>query len=109
MQTNLEQPSIGQSLSSTENTNLNGKPGKKFHPPQLRGDQRVFFVGKTDSGKSYYARYLLKRMRDAGWRIVIGDPKKDWMGRGKELRPFSDGKKERGTIDKPVLVSQFPA
>lgn len=77
-------------------------------PPPIRGDQRVFFVGKTNSGKSYVARYLLKMMRQAGWRIVIIDPKKDWMGRGEEKREFSSGdKKERGTVDRPVSVNSF--
>lgn len=40
----------------------------------------------------------------AGYRIVIVDPKRDWMGRGKALQKFS---KKGGTVDQPVLVRGF--
>lgn len=46
------------------------------YPIEMGGDQRVFIVGKTRSGKSYCARYNLKLAQAAGWRIVIIDPKK---------------------------------
>lgn len=77
-----------------------------FQPPELRGDQRYLFIGKTRSGKSYLARYLLKLARRKKWRIVIIDPKKDWMGRGTERRPFAEGK-SKGTVDNPVYVEEF--
>lgn len=77
----------------------------KFAPPELRGDQRYLFCGKTRSGKSYLARYLLKLARRKKWRIVIVDPKKDWMGRGSERRPYAQ--KGLGTVDNPVLVREF--
>lgn len=37
----------------------------------LRSDQRVFFVGKTGSGKSFLARWLLRRFK----RLIVIDPK----------------------------------
>jgi hypothetical protein len=109
MEKHSETPSITLNESLTPNTQPPVLPSpQKFKPPEIRGDQRVFLVGKTNSGKSYVARYLLKVARQHGWRIVIIDPKKDWMGRGDERLPFSDGsKKEKGTIDKPVLVNSF--
>ena len=74
--------------------------------PQLRGDQRFIFIGKTESGKSYLARYLLKLFREAGWRIAIVDPKKAWQGKIEERVPFGErGKLE--TVDSPVLVDKF--
>jgi energy-coupling factor transporter ATP-binding protein EcfA2 len=100
----LQQASTTHKQSSPVNTS----EASRFNPPEIKGSQRVFLVGRTNSGKSYVARYLLKLMRQAGWRIVIIDPKKDWQGRGEEKREFSDGSKEqRGTIDKPVLVTSF--
>lgn len=76
-----------------------------FTPAQLRGDQRLLFLGKTRSGKSFLARVLLKLARRKKWRIVIIDPKKDWMGRGVDRRPFAE--KGIGTVDNPVLVTEF--
>ena len=51
------------------------------------------------------ARYLLKLARRKKWRIVIVDPKKDWMGRGKDKKPFAE--KGLGTVDRPVLATTF--
>jgi DNA helicase HerA-like ATPase len=67
------------------------------------------FLGKTGSGKSFLARYLLKLAYARGWRIEIVDPKKDWMIRlqadgSRKLIPFG---KKPGTVDSPVLVSSF--
>ena len=77
----------------------------KFTPPELRGDRRYLFLGKTRSGKSFLARFLLKLARKKGWRVVIVDPKRDWMGRGKERRAYAT--KGLGTIDHPRLVTEF--
>ncbi len=77
-----------------------------FTPPPLRGDQRVAFFGQTGSGKSFMARYLLKVARAHGWRIVIVDPKRMWMGRGKTRQAFAE-KGSASTVDHPCLVETF--
>jgi len=77
----------------------------KFQPAALRGDQRVTFIGQTGSGKSVFSRYLLKLARKRGWRIVIVDPKKDWM---KYLgKTYKYAEKGLGTVDRPRLVAEF--
>lgn len=76
-----------------------------FQPAQLRGDQRITFIGQTGSGKSVVSRYLLKMARAKGWRIVIVDPKKDWLTYlGQKYKPAEKG---LGTIDRPWLVTEF--
>jgi hypothetical protein len=76
-----------------------------FQPAQLRGDQRLTFIGQTGSGKSVVARYLLKIARKRGWRIVIIDPKRDWM---KYLgQKYEYAEKGLGTVDRPRLVREF--
>lgn len=90
---------------TNSNVSLQKARPSSFIPP-IRADQRLLFLGKTGSGKSYVARYLLKLVRSKGWRVVVIDPKKDWMGRGQNRRAFADAK-SKGTIDHPVLVSGF--
>ena len=76
-----------------------------FTPADLRGDQRIISVGQTGSGKSVVMRYLLKLARKRGWRIVIIDPKKDWM---KYLgKKYTYAEKGLGTVDNPWLVAEF--
>lgn len=76
-----------------------------FQPEKLRGDQRITFIGQTGSGKSVVARLLLKLARVHGWRIVIVDPKKDWMRYlGKK---YEYAEKGLGTVDNPRLVDEF--
>lgn len=77
-----------------------------FTPADLRGDQRLLFIGKTGSGKSVVSRYLLKIARKRGWRIVIIDPKKDWMKYLGKVYKYAE-KKSLGTVDSPWLVSEF--
>jgi hypothetical protein len=76
-----------------------------FQPNALRGDQRITFIGQTGSGKSVVSRYLLKLARARGWRIVIVDPKKDWMKYLGKMYKYAE--KGLGTIDSPHLVSTF--
>jgi DNA helicase HerA-like ATPase len=76
-----------------------------FRPENLRGDQRITFIGQTGSGKSVVSRYLLKMARKKGWRIVIVDPKKDWMKYLGKIYPYAE--KGLGTVDSPWLVSEF--
>ena len=78
----------------------------KFTPAALRGDQRITFIGQTGSGKSVVSRYLLKLARKRGWRIVIVDPKKDWMTYLGKKYKFAEGK-SLGTVDSPWLVAEF--
>lgn len=76
-----------------------------FQPTALRGDQRLLFIGQTGSGKSVAARRLLKLARRRGWRIVIVDPKKDWMKYLGKRYPYAE--KGLGTVDSPWLVKEF--
>lgn len=76
-----------------------------FQPATIRGNQRITFIGKTGSGKSVVSRYLLKLARKRGWRIVIIDPKKDWMKYLGKHYQFAD--KGLGTVDNPFLVTEF--
>lgn len=82
-------------------------------PIEIRGENRVFIVGKTRSGKSFCARYNLKLAVASGWRVVIVDPKKDWMREIKEdgtrvMHPYGElSKKFRGSVDAPILVNHF--
>jgi DNA helicase HerA-like ATPase len=76
-----------------------------IQPAMLKGSQRITFLGQTGSGKSVLSRSLLKMARQKGWRIVIVDPKKDWMTYlGK---PMKLAEKGLGTVDSPRLVSEF--
>lgn len=69
---------------------------------KLDPSKRMFLVGKTESGKTYLAKHLLKQMARKHWRIVIVDPKHFWMGTDPQW-----AKKGPGTVDAPVLVRQF--
>ncbi len=76
-----------------------------FKPAELRGDQRITFMGQTGSGKSVLSRNLLKLARKKGWRIVIIDPKRDWMSYLGKKYPYAE--KGLGTVDSPHLVTEF--
>lgn len=76
--------------------------------PPIRGSQRVFIVGKTRSGKTTMARYLLKEVVKSGGRVFIIDPKKDWMGRPPHRVPYGELSKDfRGSIDNPIKIDHF--
>lgn len=68
---------------------------------RLRPDERWFLLGKTRSGKSYLARYLLEEWERKGWRIVIAGSKGDWVPRGQWE------KRGPGTVAKPRLIEAF--
>lgn len=76
-----------------------------FQPNALSGDLRLFYLGKTGSGKSVVSRYMLKLARRKGWRIVIVDPKKDWMKYLGKVYQYAE--KGLGTVDSPRLVNEF--
>jgi energy-coupling factor transporter ATP-binding protein EcfA2 len=84
------------------------QPPKNIQLPEIRGSQRVFIVGKTRSGKSTMARYLLKEVVKNGGRVFILDPKKDWQGRPPHRIPYGQLTKEfRGSIDNPIYLDHF--
>lgn len=76
--------------------------------PEIRGSQRVFIVGKTRSGKSTMARYLLKEVVKAGGRVFIIDPKKDWQGRPPHRTPYGVPSSDfKGSVDNPIPTHKF--
>jgi len=89
-------------------TDYHKHPQRQIQLPAIRGSQRVFIVGKTRSGKSTIARYLLKEVIRSGGRVFIIDPKKDWMGRPPNRKPYGELSKDfRGSVDNPILRSSF--
>lgn len=64
--------------------------------------ERYLFVGKTGSGKTELAKYMLRIVAQS-MPVVIVDPKEFWLG----AKPKWAARKEPGTIDKPHLVSKF--
>lgn len=88
--------------------NITQIPQRKVQLPPIRGSQRVFIVGKTRSGKSTMARYLLKEVVKAGGRVFIIDPKRDWMGRPPHRVPYGKLTSEfRGSVDNPIQMNHF--
>jgi hypothetical protein len=86
----------------------NKAPTRKVQLPPIRGSQRVFIVGKTRSGKSTMARYLLKEVVRNGGRVFIFDPKKDWMGRPPNRTPYGEISRDfRGSVDRPIKIDHF--
>jgi hypothetical protein len=76
---------------------------KSSIPLTLKPDERHLFIGKTRSGKTFLARYLLEKMYQAGWPITIVDsPDHFWYGKDGE-----PPKKGEGTILAPRLVEKF--
>lgn len=67
--------------------------------------ERWLILGKTGSGKTEWAKYML-RLVAKKMPVVIIDPKMDWLGRGKNP-PWEKDKKQPGTVDKPHLVEKF--
>ena len=69
--------------------------------------ERWLILGKTGSGKTQFAKYLLREV-SKHMPVVIIDPNELWLGRGKGGRPEDWAqKKELGTIDKPRLVNEY--
>jgi len=64
--------------------------------------ERYLFLGKTESGKTYAAKSLLREVAKK-WPVVIIDPKHFWLGK----HPKWARRGEPGTIDKPHLVKKF--
>lgn len=69
--------------------------------------ERWLLLGKTGSGKTEFAKYLLREVAKV-WPVVIIDPNELWLGKGKGGRASEwASRKEPGTIDKPHLITKF--
>jgi hypothetical protein len=74
---------------------------------KINASERWLLLGKTGSGKTEFAKYLLREVAKR-WPVVIVDPNELWLGKGKGGRVSEwASKKEAGSIDKPHLVSEF--
>lgn len=69
--------------------------------------ERMLILGKTGSGKTQFAKHLLRIVAQK-MPVVIIDPNELWLwkGRGGQKTDWAS-KKEPGTIDKPHLVDVF--
>jgi len=72
--------------------------------PRIRIDpsERLIALGRTGAGKTQWTKSMLRAV-NKNYPIVIVDPKAFWLGRN----PVWAGKREKGTVDKPRLVTQF--
>lgn len=69
--------------------------------------ERWIILGKTGSGKTQFAKHLLRAV-SLKMPVVIIDPNELWLGKGKGGKA-SDwaSKKEPGTVDKPHLIDEY--
>jgi DNA helicase HerA-like ATPase len=65
--------------------------------------ERWIIMGKTGSGKSEFAKYLLRIIAEK-MPVVIIDPKEFWLGKYPQ---WEMKRKMPGTIDKPHLIQSF--
>lgn len=69
--------------------------------------ERWLFLAKTGSGKTEFAKYLLREVAKK-WPVVIIDPNELWLGKGHGARASEwASRREPGTIDKPHRVESF--
>jgi energy-coupling factor transporter ATP-binding protein EcfA2 len=66
--------------------------------------ERWLILGKTGSGKTEFAKWMLRKVVAAGIAVVIVDVKEFWLG---HYPVWETDKKQPGTIDKPHLVDRF--
>lgn len=65
--------------------------------------ERACILGKTGSGKTEWAKYML-RLVSQKMPVIIIDPKEQWLG---DYPTWETDKKQKGTIDKPWLIDEF--
>jgi hypothetical protein len=73
-------------------------PGTSEYPIEISTDERVFLTGKTDSGKTYAARYFLEDVE----RLVVLDPKVSDSIRKWRLAPWDKDAQRALMNGKPV-------
>jgi energy-coupling factor transporter ATP-binding protein EcfA2 len=65
--------------------------------------ERWLILGKTGSGKTEFAKYMLRKI-SRRMPVVVIDPKGFWLGKHPD---WETRKREPGTVDKPHLVDTF--
>lgn len=68
----------------------------------INGDERLTLFGATGSGKTEFAKWLLREI-NMKMRVVIIDVKNDWF---KQVQRWAKGR-EQGSMEKPRLVTRF--
>lgn len=69
----------------------------------VRLDQRFLLMGATGTGKTVFAKFLLRPI-SLKVPVVIIDEKNNWLGSNPI---WEEDKKKPGTIDKPHLITRF--
>lgn len=68
----------------------------------IKPSERVMIMGKTGSGKTEWAKFMLRRIARV-MPVVIIDTRQFWMGE----KPSWAKRREPGTVDRPHLVKDF--
>jgi len=103
----MSSPQPSPTFSPTASRNRPNPPGAVR--VSLNPAERWFYVGKTGKGKSHLARANLEIMERKGWRILIIDPKRQWMDDRTDAqgRPLDFDTAGYGTVAQPRRVERF--